>query len=266
MQVSGRVECFVSGRTPESTIFRVPTLIAAVIFFLLLEVDAYANGALSPMRGAEERIADYTLALTFFTAVLAAATVGLLWATYQLGVRADRNVQALERAFIYVSGGTWTGELDAKTNQLKGWGVSVSWMNSGKTPTRNLHTWVQLEVVDQPLDTDHLFVERGDFAALRSFIAPGSSISSDPPLKLSLEDWDAMKEGKKHVYVWGWAEYDDVFDGTRRHRTEFCHKWRSSGPVEDFSKVTFWYGLFSRLNGADAECLGPLKTSSPLRT
>ncbi len=50
---------------------------------------------------AEERIADYTLVLTALTGLLAAATVGLIWATHRLGERADHGMRVLERAYIY---------------------------------------------------------------------------------------------------------------------------------------------------------------------
>lgn len=50
---------------------------------------------------AEERIADYTLALTVFTAVLAAATIGLIYATHNLGERADKGMRILERASVH---------------------------------------------------------------------------------------------------------------------------------------------------------------------
>jgi hypothetical protein len=43
------------------------------------------------------------------------------------------------------------------------------------------------------------------------------------------------------LFVWGWAEYRDVFDGIPLHRTEFCNEVivTEMGREEATGKVTF---------------------------
>jgi hypothetical protein len=58
-------------------------------------------------------------------------------------------------------------------------------------------------------------------------------------------------------FLWGWIEYDDIFSGSIRHRTEFCFKI-----IFERLPVTNdpWLGFepHSRFNAADAGCLRPI--------
>jgi hypothetical protein len=93
-------------------------------------------------------------------------------------------------------------------------------------------------------------------------IAPGGIIES-AILPVQLEQMDNILAGTQYLYVWGWAEYDDVFAGTSRHRTEFCFRWTVGGNVRDAKKVSTRYNIHERHNGADEECEFPLVTVSP---
>jgi hypothetical protein len=42
--------------------------------------------------------------------------------------------------------------------------------------------------------------------------------------QISLKEIFEIKAGTKTIYIWGRAEYNDVFPGTGRHYTNFCHK------------------------------------------
>ena len=55
----------------------------------------------------------------------------------------------------------------------------------------------------------------------RSSIGPKSKTKSgDCTLEANIIP--PMIDGSAFVYLWGWYEYDDVFEGTPRHRTEFA--------------------------------------------
>ena len=76
----------------------------------------------------------------------------------------------------------------------------------------------------------------------------------------SLENIKSLQDGSKHMFVWGWAEYDDVFEGTRRHRTEFCNEIVAVGDLNDYLKTSFNFPIYSRHNGADADCMKSAQT------
>lgn len=76
---------------------------------------------------------------------------------------------------------------------------------------------------------------------------------------------DAIIE-KIYLYFYGWCEYDDVFQGTSRHRTEFCLKLvpiqRLSDAVEGAKRSAVTLRYHPEHNGADNDCLKPIKTGS----
>lgn len=78
------------------------------------------------------------------------------------------------------------------------------------------------------------------------FIGPGASAHSQHvDIPVPLLDFVTRRLG--HVYVWGWADYDDVVESGRRHRTEFCFEILKDGDLMSYRP----YGKF---NGADNEC------------
>jgi hypothetical protein len=42
------------------------------------------------------------------------------------------------------------------------------------------------------------------------------------PIQISSEDLEKVAEGKKHLFVWGWTTYRDIFTGTPKRLSEFC--------------------------------------------
>ena len=40
--------------------------------------------------------------------------------------------------------------------------------------------------------------------------------------EIPVEIFDKARSEGAHIYMWGWTDYDDVFQRTKRHRTEFC--------------------------------------------
>jgi hypothetical protein len=106
----------------------------------------------------------------------------------------------------------------------------VIWENAGNTPTKTLKTWVNWgrfrEDIDDTFDYPDLGMEEG---RSQSHIGPHATISTQT-FSLAAEDVRALHDETAFMYLWGWAEYHDIFPGTPRHRTEFCA--RVTGQVE----------------------------------
>jgi hypothetical protein len=67
------------------------------------------------------------------------------------------------------------------------------------------------------------------------------------------EDLQSIKDRKAKMYVWGWIEYNDIFDDTERHRSEFCFEVVVIGnPI--YQAGGFRYRKHGPFNGIDAEC------------
>jgi hypothetical protein len=57
-------------------------------------------------------------------------------------------------------------------------------------------------------------------------------------------------------YIWAWVEYDDIFQGTRRHRTEYCCEVSiRRHPVTN--EIGIGFPISGKFNGADGEGLVP---------
>jgi hypothetical protein len=107
-----------------------------------------------------------------------------------------------------------------------------------------------------------------DFPAIdantQALIGPNATIESSQ-LDVLLNEMRAVRDGVQNLYLWGWAEYDDVFPSTPRRRTEFCYRIFVMGDPSNPApnKVSFRWSLHKTHNGADGECVQPIKTGSP---
>jgi hypothetical protein len=209
---------------------------------------------LDPEKWSSEGVtAAATLSIAVFTIVLVVVT------NRQARLTKDALIYT-QRAFVFVRNGQIAIGKDFKTDKVKNFKVSVTWENSGDTPTKNMRMMINRFVTPEPLPDDFDFpdYEIGD---IHTLLGPKSTISS-VPLEISTEEMRAVREDESHLYVWGWAEYGDVFPGTKRHRTEFCQKWWVGGDLINASKFSAGFTWYHQHNGADGECMKPLQTES----
>jgi hypothetical protein len=74
------------------------------------------------------------------------------------------------------------------------------------------------------------------------------------------EDLLAVKERRKHLFVWGTATYNDVFEGTPQHVTRFCCYVASvtGDPLQPWHKednpVELVWANYHQHNCADEDC------------
>jgi hypothetical protein len=155
--------------------------------------------------------------------------------------RADRNVMATQRAFVYLSELTWSGE---------GGNIRISpvWSNSGTTPTRKLRIGTNWKASHGELrpDFEINYTEPPD----NLFLAPGSKAAFGSVF-IPARDIQAAIEQRLHLYVWGRATYDDLFEGTKPHFFEFCHRVDVTGEMPGNISVSFTQ--FGLSNGSDED-------------
>jgi hypothetical protein len=128
-------------------------------------------------------------------------------------------------------------------------------------PTRHLRTFVNKHIQTAVLPDDYAFPDLGT-GDIPTLMAPGNTLDT-APLNVSLDELEEVIEGRAHLYFYGWAEYDDVFQGTARHRTEFCYRIEMGGNPRNPKQFSPRWQTHPRYNGADEECEGPLRTVSP---
>ncbi len=93
----------------------------------------------------------------------------------------------------------------------------------------------------------------GDLEVGHTMIGP-KAIMHGAQIDIPVDVLDKIKNGELHAYLWGWADYNDVFPGTPRHRSEFCVEIVVHGDVRT-ENCQFFFRQQGRHNGFDDECL-----------
>jgi hypothetical protein len=198
------------------------------------------------------------------TIAIAAFTGTLWWSTSRTADIAKRSLTEVQRAFVFVE------SFDLK--QLPGadperpFYCSNVWKNSGTTRTVRGRNYISWKPFGEPLPEDFSFPDinqnHKEYPSL--LIGPGGTIIGQM-LEIPFQYVRRAAEQECHLYVWGWCEYNDVFPGTRRHRTEFCVKiqpvskpFDAEEPGKHAAGLQFSY--HTKHNGADEDCLKPVRT------
>jgi hypothetical protein len=175
-----------------------------------------------------------------------------------------------ERPFVYLKtvevlterGPSTTGYIDPQgtIGQIKGkiTGCTFTpvWGNSGRTPARRILTYSNIKKFGPQLPAiinfDEDVVQSGVLGPNTEMYTIGSKIDGD--------DYWKLLDNETAMLIMGWADYDDVFPGTSRHRTEFCLQIKILRGDEGIRVVLPTY---SRLNGFDDECQNKPKPYHP---
>jgi hypothetical protein len=158
---------------------------------------------------------------------------------------AERNITAVQRAFVYVSGLNWS----AAGANVK---ISPIWTNAGATPTRRLRVSTNWKAShgELPADFDINYVRPPE----NLFLGPNGK-GEIGTLFIPMRDIQAAIEERLHLYVWGRATYDDMFEGSKPHFFNFCQRMEVTGETPGNIDVSFMQ--FGLSNGSDEDSLLP---------
>jgi hypothetical protein len=128
------------------------------------------------------------------------------------------SFQTVQRAFVFVRV-IEAQRIGDEANFM------ITWENSGTTPTKDLHVHVSYMPLTTPLPDNFpfpdLWTPGTPHVTVNAVIGPKATTGiTVGPVPISTVS--QIFEHKKHLYLWGWAEYHDVFDGTPMHITRFC--------------------------------------------
>lgn len=224
---------------------------------------------------ADERQADYAELGLWVGAVAALATA---WAAIEAGRAATAAKDAaqvsknalvnVQRAFILADDAKLIKSTIDTGDVPQAYFASVRWINKGTTWAKHCAQWTGVSATTDDLPETHdFFAASGDDASAiprATVIGPGGDIRS-APIRIDAQRISVMMSSRMKFYFYGWMEYDDVFDGTKRHRTEFCFKLVPMHSIEADGRGTV-EGQFQHHaghNGADDDCKFPLRTGSP---
>jgi hypothetical protein len=149
----------------------------------------------------------------------------------------ERNMTTAQRAFLYIGTMGWS---------LAGQNVKIApaWANSGSTPTRNLRISTNWKASHGELPADFVFTYARP--PERLFLGPGGRADVGSAL-IPMRDLQAAIEERVHLYFWGRATYEDMFEGSEPHFLEFCYRLDVAGATPDKIALTFThYGAHNR--------------------
>jgi hypothetical protein len=203
-------------------------------------------------------LARYTLWLTIATSVIAVAGIFTLvaaflqWSSLKSTDETTREaLTAAQRAFVFVKDISYGKLPNYLATTPTGIRLIVAWENSGTTPTKSLITHVSWEVFTPDIPANFDFPDRGGGPDNRALIGPKASMNM-APVDIPIDVFQAIQAGTHRLYIWGWADYDDIFKDTERHRTEFSSQILVTGSLSDaIPGLTFV--MHTKYNGSDGE-------------
>lgn len=136
--------------------------------------------------------------------------------------------------------------------------VQPVWENGGTTPARNGRSHVSWKYFAGSIPAE---VEFADFDEAGNRIVTDDKylplalgprgLAHSPVIVIDGATVRNVRENHGRLLIWGWAEYEDIFEGSPRHRTEFCYQMNVTGSLSQ-SHIAF--SMYKRFNGMDAEC------------
>jgi hypothetical protein len=134
--------------------------------------------------------------------------------------------------------------------QIRFYRLAIALKNGGATPAVKAKININHDVFADGIPSDFNFPDSDKM--VDALIGPQVLWMTPSVLigAIEIEIVDALR------YIWGWIEYDDVFEGTFRHRTEFCFRIIFER-IKDTQEPYVRYEAHSRHNAIDQDCLRP---------
>jgi hypothetical protein len=191
--------------------------------------------------------------------IVGATQAVFLWrAVKETGESTRISKQALvdvQRAFVFIK----MFEVSVINNNIV---IMPQWENSGYTPATQKINWVSWQTfVGEIPPNFYTFdfnaqgrpVPAGSEDLPPTFIGPHATQFADA-LTIPIAIMEEVRTWNQRLFVWGWIEYRDAFDGTPIHRTEFCNEVMvtsiSRDEVTKETKAALRFALYGPYNTA----------------
>jgi hypothetical protein len=166
--------------------------------------------------------------VTFFNLSLILFTFLLVKITNKqadISDRQTRDNEAVQRAFVISRGTVSMTAQQAADNTITGVSLYLPWENSGTTPTENMIQHANWCAIYNSLPKGYWFpdlgVQGGEDTPL--VLGPRAQLNTSP-LTVNIERMRLIQSHKMRLFLWGWTTYNDIFPGSKGHRTEFCYE------------------------------------------
>jgi hypothetical protein len=133
--------------------------------------------------------------------------------------------------------------------------IQVRLQNTGETPTKNLLYHCSMKIFDGDIPDYFDFPNIDARPVAPLFIAPKGAWMGTFMFNINHNTLITAIGGRRRIFVWGWADCNDVFHDTSRHRTEFCFEIVVSlDPAIGRTEQAVGASQHRRHNATDDEC------------
>lgn len=208
-----------------------------------------------------------------FTIVLAISTIGLWLATSRLWAAGERQIATtqasvdvarrsaeiaensvveLQRALLVIN--SFRVDTLMRGPNVIGYQISAVFENVGNTIARRYAGTANVVVWDGELPSDFAYADRQVVGPANGFVGP--RIQTHFPIGIALSDCVEVAEKRQRGFMYGWVEYEDVFDATPTRRTEFCVQIEVIGQphIPNQRGATLAFAGYGPYNGTDQDC------------
>jgi hypothetical protein len=246
----------------------------ARIVFAQAGGNASAFGILDLSAERRERLMRFVCEIRISDLVLLAGVVFLLligifqglWmrraakAAKTVAALADEALVSAQRPYVFLKDINISLTKNPINEEIQTCTLQPVWENTGATPTRNGRSQVNWKYFEGNVPEDFDFADVDDLGnrilsadAYRPLIVGPKSTAIAPVINLDPAILRQVRDLQGKLLVWGFAEYDEIFPGTPRHRTEFCYQVAVSGSPANH----VGFSQYHRYNGVDGDCMFP---------
>jgi hypothetical protein len=170
---------------------------------------------------------------------------------------AERSLVQLQRALVVPTNFVVTTIVN-RQNRIIGYMVTAHFQNTGNTPAKRFTGTANTYVLEGTLPEDFRYPDR--VAADPAHGTVGPRVIVPYPISIAIQDIVDIQQGRKKGFMYGWVEYSDIFESTKRRRTEFCVRIEVNGdptvlqPAQGGPSV-LGIGVHGKYNSTDEDCV-----------
>jgi hypothetical protein len=171
---------------------------------------------------------------------------------------ASVSATAQLRPYVFIKEFKYASHADQlNPDRCSFWSISPLWENVGTTPTRGLRINDNYAVPDAPIPADFSFADSMNDYNTPLHIGPHGSVYG-AEIRISSDIMLAVQNQTKHLYIWGWAKYGDLFDSRGTRVTKFARRVQVRGnpikPLSNTNRVELIFTSIPMHNCSDGEC------------
>jgi hypothetical protein len=127
--------------------------------------------------------------------------------------------------------------------------LQIVWTNAGQTPALAVIANCNWQDFDGELPLDFNYPPNPKPDQVDPVpIGPGRILISRIP-HIPEPIFRAVRQNKRRLFIWGWADYRDIFSTKRTKRTEFCYELRFDALIGTAKMAFIPYGPHNGLDG-----------------